>query len=174
MSDTDLRFPPPPDELLETPPEGCERIHFSTVKNSLPSYVSGEPEGDRIRTRYYWRKREGVMVVRAWFGPGTKGPPGHAHGGSITALLDEVMGASAWRSGHKVLAARLTIHFRRPLPLGSQVLVEGWIERVSGRKVITMAHMKDLEGRVVADSEGLFLELAEDLLEKLGEIEEAG
>ena len=173
MSESEAHLSPPPHEVLELTPEGCAPIHFSTVKNSLPSYVSGEPEGDRIRTRYFWRSPEGVMVVRAWFGPGTKGPPGHAHGGSITALLDEVMGACAWHSGHKVLAARLTVHFRRPLPLGSIVMVEGWIERASGRKIITMSHLKNKDGQVVADADGLFLELDPEMLEKLGEFEES-
>jgi hypothetical protein len=52
-------------------------------------------------------------------------------------------------------------------------MVEGWIERASGRKIITMSHLKNKDGQVVADADGLFLELDPEMLEKLGEFEES-
>ena len=64
------------------------------------SFVSGEPDGDRLRVCYYRRDRDGALVGKIWFGPGAEGPPGHAHGGSMAAVLDEAMGAGAWLAGH--------------------------------------------------------------------------
>ena len=44
-------------------------------------------------------------------GPPIEGPPGHAHGGSMAAVLDEAMGAAAWMEGHLVVAVRLATSF---------------------------------------------------------------
>jgi len=123
------------------------------------SFVSGEPSGDRLRVRYFRRERDGALVGKIWFGPGTEGPPGHAHGGSMAAVLDEAMGAAAWMAGHAVVAAKLTVEFRRMLPLGNEVLLEVWIDRVEGRKVITRGRLFGQDGEPYAEGEGLFIVL---------------
>lgn|SRR3990167_2614180 len=121
------------------------------------SFVSGEPSGDRLRVRYYRRERDGALVGKIWFGPGAEGPPGHAHGGSMAAVLDEAMGAGAWLAGHAVVAAKLTINFRRMLPLENEVLLETWVERVDGKKVMTRGRLFDQDGEPYAEGEGLFI-----------------
>lgn len=123
------------------------------------SFVSGDADGDRLRVRYFRRADDGALVGRAWFGAGAEGPPGHAHGGAMAALLDEAMGASAWLAGHAVLAAQITIAFRAILPLGSIVTVEASIARIDGRKVITRGRLVGDAGVTHAEGEGLFVEL---------------
>lgn len=123
------------------------------------SFVSGEPNGDRLRVRYYRRDRDGALVGKVWFGPGAEGPPGHAHGGSMAAVLDEAMGAGAWLAGHAVVAANLTVNFRRMLSLENEVLLETWVERVDGKKVMTRGRLVDRDGEVYAEGEGLFISI---------------
>lgn len=123
------------------------------------SFVSGEPDGDRLRVRYFRRGRDGALVGRIWFGPGAEGPPGHAHGGSMAAVLDEAMGAGAWMAGHTVLAAKLTTEFRRMLPLNTEALLEAWVDQVDGRKVKTRGRLFGTGGEVYAEGEALFLVL---------------
>src|SRR5690349_90349 len=50
-----------------------------------------------------------------------QGPPGHAHGGCLSAILDEAMGAVVWCAGHPVVAGRLEVDFKRAVPLGVRV-----------------------------------------------------
>lgn len=123
------------------------------------SFVSGEPNGDRLRVRYFRRVRDGALVGRIWFGPGAEGPPGHAHGGSMAAVLDEAMGAGAWMAGHTVLAAKLTTEFRRMLPLNTEALLEAWVHEVDGRKVKTRGRLFGPGGEVYAEGEALFIVL---------------
>lgn len=123
------------------------------------SFVSGDPEGGRLRVRYYRRARDGRLVGRAWFGPGAQGPPGHAHGGSMAAVLDEAMGAAAWMDGHLVVAVRLGTSFQRMLPLGTDALLEAWVERVDGRKVWTLGRLLDTDGEPFAEADALFVKL---------------
>jgi len=138
-----------------------ELLQFS----AFPSFVSGEPEGHRIRVRYFRRDEDQAVVGKTWFGHMAEGPPGHAHGGSVSALLDEAMGFSAWLAGHTVVAAKLTVNFRRMMPLGLEAGFEAWVNRVSGRKVVTEARLHDVDGNVFAEASGLFLNME---FERLG------
>lgn len=133
------------------------------------SFVSGEPHGDRLRVRYFKRSRDGALVGKIWFGPGAEGPPGHAHGGSMAAVLDEAMGAGAWMAGFPVVAAKLSVDFRRMLPLDTEVLLETWVDRVDGRKVTTRGRLFARSGEEYATGEGLFIAVGADRLGALGE-----
>jgi acyl-coenzyme A thioesterase PaaI-like protein len=105
----------------------------SLVGKSL-RFVSGDPDGERFRVRYY---RSGdQLMARIWFGPETEGPPGHAHGGSMAAVFDEVLGLAAWASGYPIVVGNLNVSFRNLLPLQKVVTVESRIVSAEGRKVM--------------------------------------
>ncbi len=97
-------------------------------------FVSGEPNGNRYRVRYY-RNENKCLRARVWFGPETEGPAGHCHGGSMAAVLDEVLGLAAWTEGYPVVVGHLNVSFRNMLPLGQVVTVESRVVAVEGRKV---------------------------------------
>ncbi len=151
--------------------EPIERFNARTAQ----SYVSGEPDGQRLRIRYFRRLSDGALTARVWFGPGTQGPPGHAHGGATAALLDEAMGFCCWMAGHRVGAAHIEIDFRSMMPLGAVATLEAAVERVEGRKVFPRARLLLPDGAIAAESSGIFLELAAGQLELLaGHAEAAG
>ena len=132
------------------------------------AFVSGDPQSDRLRVRYFHRKADGVLVALVWFGPGTEGPPGHAHGGSVASALDEAMGGAAWHAGYPVVAARISIDFRQMVPIGLEATVEARVEQVDGRKIRARGRLTGPDGTVYADGEGLFIVLQPDQLERLG------
>ncbi len=158
----------PPDEL--TPEPGWRAIDISEPMGMGRSFVSGEPDGDRLRVRYFKRERDGAMVGKVWFGPGAEGPPGHAHGGSMAALLDEVMGGAAFLAGHVVLAGRLTIEYKNMMPLGTVATFEARVDRVDGRKVIARGRLLLPDGKEAAVGEGLFVQIDKDKLSELFEV----
>ncbi len=68
------------------------------------------------------------------------------------------MGGCAWMNGLPVVAARFTIELRKPIPLGSFVLLEAWIEKRENRKVFARAHLlSDDSSTVFCEGEGLFI-----------------
>ena len=79
-----------------------------------------------------------------------------AHGGIVATILDEVMAWSLVDADSWGLTARLSVAFKRPVPLGQPIHVEGWITE-SRRRVITTA------GRMVAGGSGEVLATAEAL-----------
>jgi len=137
------------------------------------SFVSGKPQSGLLRVHYFKRQGDDAIVGRAWFGPRAAGPPGHAHGGSIAAVLDEAMGVAAWSSGYASVAAHLEVDFSRMIPLGTDALLEAWVEKASGRKVMTRGRLLDDDGESFAEAAGLFVvldpERFEDVLEKVAE-----
>lgn len=121
------------------------------------SFVSGDASERRLAVRYYRRDAERTLIAKVLIGPAAQGPPGHAHGGSMAALLDEAMGGAAWMNGHPVVAAELTARFRAMLPLNSRVIVEAWVQSVEGRKVRTRGVLRSEDGRLYAEGEALFI-----------------
>ena len=130
-------------------------------------WVSGDQRSDRLRGRYFHRASDNTLVARVCFGAGTEGPPGHAHGGSVASALDEAMGAAAWQAGHRVVAARITVDFRKMVPIGMEATIEARVEAVAGRKVHARARLTDAKGVLCARSEGLFIVLKPEQLARL-------
>ena len=126
-------------------------------------FVSGDQTGNRFRMSYF-RDQEQNLVARVWFGPVTEGPPGHAHGGSIAAVLDEVLGLAAWAAGHGVVVGNLNISFRQLLPLQTVVQVNTRLISVQGRKIMVHGEICSLEGIVVATAEALCIKIAAESL----------
>ena len=165
LGEKNTECPKPP--IVLAAEAGWSEIEIPSSMGAGSSFVSGEPEGNRLRIRYFQRKHDRALVGKVWFGPGSEGPPGYAHGGSIASVLDEVMGGASWLTGHIVLAARLTTEFRQMLPLGTIATLEAWVEKVAGRKVITRGRILRSDGTLFAEGEGLFIKVSE---EKLGDL----
>lgn len=102
---------------------------------------------------------EGQMVVgRARFGIAYEGPPGCVHGGYIAAAFDEVLGLTQSLSGKVGMTGTLTVKYRRPTPLHTELRLEGTVESVNGRKVLTTGRM--LAGETLtAEATGLFISI---------------
>lgn len=81
-----------------------------------------------------------------------EGWDGIAHGGVITAILDEVMAWSVVEHDLWGVTARLSVEFKRPVAIGVPIRGEGRVTSVRRRLVET-------EGRLV-DANGILLALA--------------
>lgn len=125
----------------------------SLVGESL-RFVSGNPEGDRFRVRYY-RDSDQHLHARIWFGPETEGPPGHAHGGSIAAVMDEALGLAAWAAGYPIVVGNLNVSFRNLLPLKTVVTLESQVVSSEGRKVMVHGRLFCDENTVYAEGQCL-------------------
>jgi acyl-coenzyme A thioesterase PaaI-like protein len=137
------------------------------------SFVAGDPEGQAIRVRYAFRalsadaasrasaERPAALLARAWFGPRAEGPPGHAHGGSMAAVLDEAMGLAVWLAHRAAVAAHLETDFRRPIPLGTTVTVETDVGPAEGgTKARATARLVGDDGTLHAEGSALFVLLS--------------
>ena len=85
-----------------------------------------------------------------------EGPPGLVHGGVSALILDQMLGEAAAVGGGPGMTGRLTVHYRRPTPLGD-LSSEAWLDSTTGRKSIAKGQVLDAEGNVTVEAEGLFI-----------------
>lgn len=146
------------DSWLEQAQPGWTQVQLPEAA-AKDSFVSGDTTGRRLTVRYFRENSGDCLIAKVLLGPGAQGPPGHAHGGSMAALLDEVMGGAAWMNGHMVVSAELTIRFRKMLPLGTRCIVRANVAQADGRKVSTAGTICDEDGTLFCEGEALFIVL---------------
>ena len=90
-----------------------------------------------------------------------EGPPTCVHGGVIAAIFDEVLGAANMVAGHPAMTGTLTVRYRKPTPLRTDLRLEARCLGRDGRKIRTWAAMYhgDL---MTAEAEGIFVEVRPD------------
>ncbi len=90
------------------------------------------------------------------FGAAYEGPPGHVHGGFVAAAFDEVLGFVQSTTGQPGMTGTLTIRYRRPTPLDTDLRFEATVQRVEGRKIFAEGRL--YAGDVMtAEAEGIFI-----------------
>ena len=99
-----------------------------------------------------------VFVVKLTLPVAYEGGRGVAHGGYVAALFDDVLG-NAQRL-HDVMAATasLTVHYRKPTPLFTELTFRAWYDDFDGRKVRGKATCH-AGSTLTAEAEGLFVKI---------------
>jgi len=148
---------------LNQPEPGWEPVAgIAELAHRSPKFVSADQEKDRILIRFFRVKMDGSLRGKVCFGPLCEGPPGAAHGGSVAAVLDEAMGQSSWIAGYPVVAAKIEVNFRKPVPLQTLLWLEASVSKVEGRKVFITGRLLTPDGEILADSNGIFVILKQE------------
>jgi uncharacterized protein (TIGR00369 family) len=82
---------------------------------------------------------------------------GISHGGVVATVLDEVMGWALVGEGTWGVTARMTVTYRRPIPIGLAIRGEGWVVRARRRVVETGGRIVDGDGNELATAEGTYV-----------------
>jgi acyl-coenzyme A thioesterase PaaI-like protein len=105
----------------------------------------------------------------ATFGAAYEGPPGHLHGGFVAAAFDEVLGYAQSLTGNPGMTGTLTIRYRKPTPLYTELRFEAKVDRVEGRKIFVEGRL--YAGEVLtAEAEGLFISVDLAKMTKLAQL----
>ncbi len=105
---------------------------------------------------------------RAVFGSAYEGPPGCVHGGYIAAAFDELLGFANSLSGTPGMTGTLTVRYRRPTPLHTELRFEGRYDRSDGRKIYTSAQLFAGD-TLCAEADGLFISVGTERFRALFE-----
>lgn len=86
-----------------------------------------------------------------------------AHGGIVATILDEVMAWSLVDHDNWGLTARMTVDFKRPVPLDRPIHAEGWVTEVRRRLITTAGRIVDqATDEVLATAEATYVAAPED------------
>jgi acyl-coenzyme A thioesterase PaaI-like protein len=142
-------------------PAGVRTREESSHDDYLPrSPLVGEvsPMAPPVEYEY----RDGRLFGRGVFHAAYEGPPGYVHGGWIALAFDEILGMANIAGGHPGMTGRLSVRYRRPTPLHTEMRFEAWTEQVDGRRIVTRGTL-EADGVVTAEAEGLFVTIDHDL-----------
>lgn len=85
-----------------------------------------------------------------------EGPPGKVHGGVLALVLDQIFGEAAAAGGTPGMTGTLTLRYRKPTALGA-CSAKAWVDSSAGIKTIVKGELRDAEGEVTVEAEGLFI-----------------
>ena len=128
--------------------EGSYRSHLSVVgglSHPVAPQLQMDIDGD---------SGQGVVVI----GPVFQGGPGLVHGGVLALLIDHAMGNVAARPLRPAMTVKLTMHYRKPTPLGVPLTVSVRLDKIEGRKLLLSAEIT-ANGEVTVEADAVFLTL---------------
>ena len=120
--------------LFTRPPGGNVALtHFDDC------YVSGahNPVGFALDARLV----DGAVVADLVFGRAFGVASGHAHGGAIAAVFDDVLGYAVPLLGEPAFTGELTVRYLAPVPTKEPVRVTARVTGRQGRKVFAEAEL---------------------------------
>ena len=78
------------------------------------------------------------------------------HGGFVAAALDELLGMAQSLSGKAGMTGTLTVRYRKPTPLHTDLTLTARVEKVEGRKIFTSGEVRAGD-MLCAEAEGIFI-----------------
>jgi acyl-coenzyme A thioesterase PaaI-like protein len=95
--------------------------------------------------------------------PQFEGWEGIAHGGILCTILDEVMAWALVGEDNWGVTARMSVDFKKPVPVGTRLRAKGWVTRSRRRLVETAAHIVDIRtGAELATATGVYVAADEE------------
>jgi len=138
------------------------------MKTKLPNashcFVCGMENQSGLQLSFYVnndRQVESRVVIGEQF----QGYPGVAHGGIVATILDETLARSLMADDPNrfLFTGRLTTRYRKPTPVNTPLRAVGVVKRDRGRMAECSSYLYDMDGKLLAEAEGLMIDMPPDL-----------
>ncbi len=135
--------------------------HASLKKHPLLKknycFGCGKDNPDGMRLKFIYDEGGRRFVAHFQLGRRFTGPPRHAHGGIIAAILDEAMSKPSKLRNVITPTVELKVSYLKPVPLRQKLTAIGWEVRVRGREHLRAGEIQNAAGEVLASARGKFL-----------------
>lgn len=82
------------------------------------------------------------------------------HGGVLPLMFDSVFGMVIHATGRPISRTGfLHVDYRRVTPIERELTIRGWVREAQGRKSFVNAELRDAEGNLLAEANGLMIRL---------------
>ena len=128
----------------------------NSIRDDQHCFCCGENNDKGLKLKFEYPVKgtaETSLVVPNYF----TGWENLTHGGLISMLLDETMAHACIGSKLIGVTAELTVRFKKPLPVNTEIFVKGTMEEVKGRIALTAGQITDNEGTVYATGKARFI-----------------
>ena len=126
-------------------------------KPDNPCFGCGGANPRGMRLAFEQDEARQRIVGRFHLGEEYQGGSGFLHGGIIALLLDEAMGKAARFHSSQAVTAELRVEYKRPIPVNSDIVVEGFVTRREGRQLYHEGEIRNTAGDLLARGDGRFV-----------------
>ncbi|MHB1652838.1 MAG: PaaI family thioesterase [Desulfitobacteriaceae bacterium] len=111
------------------------------------------PIGLHLTYNYSDGEAKAIIVVDEVFA----GYPGVAHGGIVTALLDEIMVKTIENLGIWAVTASMEVRFRHPTPVNVPLYLSGGLTKGKSKMFRTEGKLALEDGTILAEASAIFV-----------------
>lgn len=129
---------------------------FARAKKNF-CFACGPDNPDGMRLKFRLDESGKGFVCDFRLGKRYTGPPRHCHGGIIATILDDAMGKLNKLRDVLAMTAKMTVEYRRPVPLYKPLRVQSRELSKRGRRLTHAAEILDEQGTILARSRGVFV-----------------
>ncbi len=136
--------------------------------NSRNCFVCGVENPVGLHLDFY-ENDAGEVIVETIVPEAFNGYPGVAHGGIVASLVDEVLGRVHMGSDPEkprfMFTARLTVHYRKPVPVGKPIRIVGHAKNSKAHSATSTAEIFDENGVLLAEADALLVDIPPTMLD---------
>ena len=131
-----------------------------SVKNDNMCFACGKDNEISLGLDFKFIDEES-KIVEAEFVPKEvhQGYKNIMHGGLISTLLDESMAKVVYMNGIEAVTAKMSTRFKKPVKIGTNLVIRGILKENHGKLLLTEANLKDKEGNIFATAEAKFMKV---------------
>jgi uncharacterized protein (TIGR00369 family) len=126
-------------------------------KPDNPCFGCGGANAHGMRLSFEQDDERQRIVGHFRIGKEFQGGSGFLHGGIIALLLDEVMSKVSRFHGSHAVTAELRVEYKRPIRVGTDIVIEGFVTRREGRQLYHEGEIRNEAGDLLARGEGRFV-----------------
>jgi uncharacterized protein (TIGR00369 family) len=133
--------------------------------NSRRCFVCGVENPFGLKIKFY-ESEPGQVIAETVVPEQFQGYPGVVHGGIVAAILDEVSGRSMIRGEPPrfMVTAKLEVRYRKPVPVGRRLLLEGRAKEDNGRVATVTGAIYDENHVLLAEVEAVLADIPKRIL----------
>lgn len=137
--------------------------------NSKRCFVCGVENQFGLKIKFY-ETEPGQVSAETTVPEQFQGYGGIVHGGIVAAILDEVSGRSMIRGEPPrfMVTAKLEVRYRKPVPVGKRLLLEGRAKEDSGRVAVVTGAIYDENHVLLAEAEAVLVDIPKQILDESG------
>ena len=133
-------------------------LQLGTVRAEVHPFCVACSPSNPLGLRLQFTLNEDGSVSAPFRAPDTlQGFPGLLHGGVIASLLDAVMTNCLFTHGYVAVTAELKLRYRKPVLLGADILIRGWLTQAAAPLYVLQAELKQ-QGCLKATAVAKFME----------------
>jgi acyl-coenzyme A thioesterase PaaI-like protein len=133
--------------------------------NSRSCFVCGVENRFGLQLKFY-ETEPGHVVAETIVPEHFQGYPGVVHGGIVAAMLDEVSGRAMIRGEPPrwMVTAKLEVRYRKPVPVGKRLLLEGHAKEDNGRVATVTGAIYNEDHVLLAEADAVLSNIPQHLL----------